>query len=299
MKALASVVVCVGLALFASATAQATLFAYDGFEEYAPALVEDGPNGSAGVGLNGGFGWGGAYDVNNFVKSLVRIEDRTALPVVYTNGEIHIDGGVRALRTYDVANGSPLLLRPLATIQTPENPVYFSFLFRTNNASPLDTPDFFQVGFDNTATALNPRISIGANTQEVNGALPFRFFARTTTTVANSSFSLAPEIQAATTYFLVGRVRGNPTGNFNLVDLFVNPATLLEPTTPSASISGNSGFRLLSHFLIRTDFLENGDGYVVDELRIGGDYASVIPEPSVAVLLLSALALLGGRRPPR
>ena len=43
--------------------------------------------------------------------------------------------------------------------------LWFSFLFRTNNASPLANQDFFQFGFDDNANASSgiPRVSIGAN----------------------------------------------------------------------------------------------------------------------------------------
>ena len=254
------------------------LAAYDGFESYAAGTqVESGANGSAGIGLSGGAGWGGAYDVNNAIKSLVLVEDRAASQVVYRNGEIQLDGGVRALRLYNAANGSSVLARPLGAVFTTASTIYFSFLFRTTNASPLSDQDFFQWGFDATLAAGNPRVSIGANTIATTfpPSQPFRFFARSTTTPANSAFDPATDIAAVTTYLLVGKFSGG-AGNFNRVDLFVNPSTLAEPASASATIAVDSGVASLSHLLLRTAFLDASDAYVFDELRVGRSFTSVV-----------------------
>lgn len=289
------VVVCLAFsASFAPLAAHAQLIAYDGFEEYTAGVqFEDGANGSPGVGLDGGFGWGGAYDVSNAFKSKVLAENRSASPVSYSNGEISIDGGVRALRVYDNTNGTYLVSRSLSLGLTTVEPVYFSFLFRTNNASPLPAQDFFQVGLDD-GTSANPRASIGANTLLPTGTQPFRFFARTTTGAGNSTFDNSTDILAATTYLLVGHVSGTAT-NFDQVDLFVNPSTLAEPS-PSATFTLDSGVASLDHLIIRTASLDNGDAYVIDELRVGYDYVSVIPEQSSAALLLGGISILASRR---
>lgn len=58
----------------------------------------------------------------------------------------------------------------------------------------------------------------------------------------------------------------------------MNPSTLSEPPTPSAMIVLDAGIALLSHFFVRTVGLDSADAYVLDELRVGGDFASVISE---------------------
>ena len=86
------------LAIIAAAPLHAQLVAYDGFGDYAAgAQVESGANSSSGVGLDGGAGWGGPYNISNAIKSLVRIENRSTSPVNFPNGEISISGGNRAL----------------------------------------------------------------------------------------------------------------------------------------------------------------------------------------------------------
>lgn len=263
-----------------SGSAAAQLVCFEGFGQYnADSRVESGANGSNGTGLDGGSGWGGPYNVNNAIKSLVRIEDRTANPVVYSQGEITIRGGNRALRLYDIANGSQAVQRPLGTVFLADagESLWFSILFRTASASPLADQDFIQIGFDDNADASGgvPRVSIGANTTSATFPAEFQFFARSTTAIPASVFRSAPPIAAATTYLLVTRIQ--PTeGIYDTVTLFVNPSSPDDPGPPSASVNIPSGLATLSHAFIRTVGLDNGDAYVLDELHIGRDYATVV-----------------------
>lgn len=257
---------------------RAQISGYDGFEEYAAgAQLESGSNGAAGTGLAGGFGWSGGYDVNNAIKSRVKVENRSSSPVVYENGGVRIYGGVRALRLWDNANGTPVLLRKLGR----ELPavagvsVWFSVLFRTNNADPLVDQDILQVGFDGEAMPVpgNPRLSVGVGTIGTTAPRPFRLFAAADTgaTVFDGSAGVA----AVTTYLLVGCIRNNGFVH-NRVELFVNPSSLLEPPEPSAVSEAASGPAVLSRLLLRAVDLDVNDVYVLDELRVGFSYESVV-----------------------
>lgn len=273
---------------------RAQLVAFDGFEEYEAGIqVEPGANGSVGVGLDGGFGWGGPYDVNRAIKSLVLIENRTASPVVYSNGGISLHGGSRALRFYNIANGSYAVMRPLGTVfrAAAGDVLWFGVLFRCNNASPLSNQDFFQVGFEDNDNAGNPRISIGANTETTTFPpdQPFRFFARSTTSQDNTAFAEDMEIAAATTFLLVGRVAADGD-TYDEVSLYVDPSSPDDPGPPAARVMAASGLETLSHFVIRTSGLDNGDAYVIDELKVGRDYASVVSPPPLGEVLSLAPA---------
>lgn len=266
------------LAFSFAGSVAAQIVCYEGFAEYsAGAQVESGGNGSAGTGLNGGIGWGGAFSASDFIKSLVKIEDRSASPVDFTNGEITISGGNRALRFYDVANGSSALQRPLGTTFNAAvgEPLWFSVLFRTTSVSPLANRDIFQIGFDDTAAASQPRVSIGAATTSSTFPAPFQFFARSTTAASASAFHSTLPIAAATTYLLVGQIRAN-AGIYDTVSLWVNPSTLDSPGPPSASSTLPSGLTTLSHAIIRTVDLDLNDAYVMDEWHVGRDYGSVV-----------------------
>lgn len=280
------------LAVLTAMPLHAQLVAYEGFSDYTGGTqVESGANGSAGTGLNAGAGWGGSYDVSNAIKSLVKIEDRSSSPVNFTNGGITILGGNRALRFYDIANGSYALQRPLGTVfdAAAGDILWFSVLFRTNGTSPLTNQDFFQIGFDNNADAATgvPRVSIGANTTQTTFPSPFRFFARSTTAVAASAFYDDLPIAAATTYLLVGRVQPHD-GTYDTVSLFVNPSSPDQPGPPSAEIVLPSGLSVLSHAFIRSANLDTGDAYVLDEWHLGRDYGSVVQSLRGALRLLPA-----------
>ncbi len=260
----------------------AQLVAYEGFESYsANAQVESGTSASNGIGLNGGAGWAGPYDVKNSIKSQVRIESRASNPVNYGQGEITLSGGVRAMRFYDNADGSFALQRPLGTTFSAAagEALWFSILFRTatGGASPLANQDFFQIGFDDNTNAEsgNPRVSIGSNTTQTTYPAPSRFFARSSTSVSVSEFHDDVDIAAATTYLLVACIQPN-AGTYDTVKLFVNPTWADEPGSPSAIAIQPSGIHFLSHAFIRTAYLDNGDAYVIDEWHIGRDYRSVV-----------------------
>ncbi len=270
------------LAAGAALPLRAQLVAYEGFNDYAADVqIESGTNGSGGAGIDGGAGWSGPYDVSDFIKSLVRIENRSSSPVNYTSGGITISGGSRALRFYDTANGSYALRRPLGTVFSAAagETLWFSVLFRTatGGASPLANQDFFQIGFDDNANASsgNPRVSIGANTTQTTFPSPCRFFARSTTAVSSSDFCDNQDIAAATTYLLVARIQPHD-GVYDTVSLFVNPSASGQPGPPSAEIVVASGLNSLSHAFIRTANLDLGDAYVLDEWHVGRDYGSVV-----------------------
>lgn len=258
----------------------AQVVCHDRYGDYAAgSQVESGSNGSSGTGINGGTGWGGPYDVSNAIKSLVKIEDRTANPILYLNGEVVIAGGNRALRFDGVANGTYAVHRPLGTSFSAAagEILWFSLLFRTNNPSPLANQDFFQIGFDDNDNAAGgiPRVSIGANTTSSTFPAPFHFFARSTTASGASAFDSAVPIAGATTYLLVACIEPHD-GVYDTVSLFINPGESTDPGPPSATITLPSGLATLSHSFIRTVNLESGDVYVLDEWYIGRDYGSVV-----------------------
>ena len=273
------------------------LVAWDGFEIHpADEQLESGANGSPGIGLDGGSGWGGAYNVSNAIKNLVKIENRSAAPVIYSNGQVSLHGGLRALRFSNIANGSSAVLRPLGTTFSAASgeALWLSLLFRTASVSPLANQDFFQIGFDDNASASSPRVSIGVNTLATTSfPQPLQFFVRSTaaTAVNANTFVDGPAVQAVTTYLLVGRIEPH-TGQYDQVSLWVNPTDPKVPGTASATVLLPSGASSLSHFFVRTAGLDNGDVYVVDELRIGRDFASVVTPPALEGVLQVSPALL-------
>ena len=233
-----------GFGLLSGGAARAALFAADDFESYTPGQVESGPNNAEGTGLNGGEGFTGPYNIANAVKTLVTVQDRTSTPFSYTIGNTTLTSGVRALQFNGAANGSPVLTRPFDA-QPASQPVYYGFLFRTNQGTPSPNQDFIALGLDSAAAG------------------------------------------------------GTGGTNYDRVDLFVNPTSLDEPGTASATAAFDSGLSTVDDLLIRTVGLDGGDFYVIDNLRIATTFseAIVVPEPSAAAALaLAAAGRLTARR---
>jgi len=159
--------------------------------------------------------------------------------------------------------------------------LWFSFLFRSNNVSPLANRDYFQVGLDDNAQASNgtPRVGIGITTTGTGFAPsePFRFFAKSTIDDASTAFS-DTGYPAIATYLLVGRVAASGAA-YDTVELFVNPSLIATPGPAAATASVDSGLASLSHLFLRTSSLDNTDVYVIDELKIGRTYESVVAPP--------------------
>lgn len=281
-----------GMALASEACA--AVIAYDGFEEYtAGGQVES----SSTVSLNGGSGFTSGYDVDDARRTNLVISDQTSSPLVYSNGAITIQGGNRALAINDAATATALLTRAFPETNGITTPLYFSFLFSTNQPSLIvtgDTRDFLQFGLDGGAGG-EPNASIG----DSNGTENQAFFARAGAggTTATSSIAVAP----LTTYLLVGKIYSQGGVAFDRVALIVNPTSLTEPSatsTASASTGIGNGTNF-DRFTIRTANTDAGDIYLFDELKIGTTYESVVtpvPEPSSVLLVLSGLGLLGWRQ---
>jgi hypothetical protein len=268
-----------------SSFGQQLLTTYEGFGDYpASSQLESGSNGSSGTPVDGGLGWAGPYDVNNAIKSLVRAENRSSSPVVYSQGEVSIHGGDRAMRLYDLANGGYVWQRPMQATYLAANAesLWFSFLFRSNNGSPLANRDYFQIGFDDNPQASNgtPRAGIGVTTVESTFPpdQPFRFFAKSTTDNTNTAFAES-DAASVTTYLLVGCLSASGA-TYDRVDLFINPSSLSVPGPPSATVEVDSGLAMLSHCFLRTANLDAGDAYVLDELKIGRSFAAVVAPPA-------------------
>lgn len=293
---LASLAAWLSAAAFLPSAARADVIASDNFESYpAGAQLEDGPNGSEGVGLNGGTGFTGPYNViNNSLKSNVTVQPQS---LQYTSGSLIVSGGAQASVMSDAANGtaSGLYTRPFAA---QDGPVYVGFLFRTNNPSAT-SEDFIQVGFSDVATG-EPKGSVGINNNAAGNGPPPMFFARVPAGVAGHA--QAPDVATEdTTYLVVGKFsKASGSATYNRVDLYLNPTSAEEPLTATAfreALAGQ-GAPSISNFIVRTARLEAGDVYLIDNVMIGTTFAdAVVPEPaSAGCACVAALGLLLRRR---
>lgn len=268
--------VLVATLLAAGATARATLVAYDGFEDYTPNATING--------ANGGNGWAAAW----YSEATVRI---TNAALAYAQGDVVVAGGSQALAI--LPSGAQIkdnhANRPLpATSAT----VYFSLLFQASPGTGLTDDDFIQCILNDDADQNNAG-SLGMRNATGASAGNDGFFARIRNNTADFGSNTLIKAAAGQTYFLVGQyaISGAHGSNYDTMRLWVNPLTLTEPLLAHATVAIDAVTGQVNYLTFRTAFMEAGDYFLVDELRIGTTYASVVPEP--ASIVLFALGGLG------
>lgn len=245
-----------GASMLLAVTLGAAPLADDDFESYA-----NGPL----AGQNGGSGWGAAWSagVATFSVNIV------SASLTYSSGAVGPIGGGKALELQ--WNGAakegitaPLLRRALALPQT--GTVYMSLLFRdiVDDLS-AGNDNFVQFGFDPASeTNGNPNASI----LRENGSFRARFAIGTSvaSTVASG---------VGVTRLLVFKAERSG-GNYNIVSLFVDPDSLIEPAVASARAAGDSGIASLDTFLSRSARQNPGDTFQIDNLLIGTAWEDVV-----------------------
>ncbi len=259
-----AVTVC-GLVCVPSSQSRAALLAFEDFEDYDPgALLHE---------ANGGTGWSGGWNILEESQAEVTILDAG---LVYNAGEVFIDGGARAasLATAGISGAPVLGNRPLQA--NPQGTIYYSFLFESSSMVQGDD-DFIQWGF-NSENA-NPVISVGERPGGPLGAPDFFSRASTASSVPPTAWA---EIGAENdvTNFMVARAskNGSAGDNYDTVELWVNPTTL-NPSDADAIVStADTGIDNLQEFLVRVAFLEDGDNYNFDRIRVGESFADVMSD---------------------
>lgn len=254
--------------LIGTPRAHAALLAYEGFDYEAGSVS----------GENGGEGWDGAWSAAASTATVV-----TGTTLSYSNGSISLSGSGTALSITGGGEGS--LYRGFEGADTGSE-LYFSFLFQVVAGNEFsyfylsDTPNSSNSGgIGDLATSTDV-----FGTRIVNTGI--------TGNTAHSAISYT----LGTTYLLVGRLSTDggtgAAGDVDRVQLWVNPSSLT-PGSASVTVDGTTGLTIDDFVLFgtRTTNFDGSDQILIDELRIGTDFASVVtvPEPSVG-----GLAILGG-----
>jgi len=267
----------------AGASALAVPVAYDGF---------DYPVGNL-AGNSGGTGWTGAWAADPAVDVV------TNANLIYSSGNVVVVGGPNAAQvTGLVGNPTPLdnaASRPF-TGQT--GPVYMSLLFQPVVNGGTGQDDFFQFMLNDDTDAENSG-AIGMRNQ-TGTAGNDGYFTRIRNNSADSNAEAAPNVTSLVgrTDFLVGKFSKVANTDYNRFDLFVNPTSNVEGV-PSASLTFDSDMSMIDFFSLRLAFIDTGDAYRFDELRIGTEFADVVtilPEPATAALGVLGAMMLGLRR---
>jgi hypothetical protein len=252
--------------------ATAALIAFDGFEDAAAGT-------QLGSGLNGGTGWTGAWSAAVVSPPGVTVVDGG---LSYVNGAVMNFGGSRALSIVQRTGMADVFMSRPFPAQTGAA-VYMSLLWQTATADGTDD-DFMQFGMNSSAA--NPLSSVVHRYNSSVGDHAFQ---------ARSGTGQGPYAPLGTvpgeTYFLVLRASDtNSDGFYDRAEVWINPASQ-SPGAASAVHNSASSASSLSWFVGRLAFLEAGDSYRIDNLRIGTSFADVIPIPEPGAALLAALGL--------
>jgi len=222
---------------------QPELLAYESFE---PASV-----GSFASGNKGDLTW------NTYGGDIVDDKDLT-----YNGGSVLVNAGVRAL----FVAGSPPNNDNFAsfTFAQQANDVYFSFLASTT-----------------AGVFLHPYVSdnadnINSGSAVLNTTSGDLVYARLTPASGNTNSVDIGGSQGVNT-FIVGKLSKSGAGNYDTLEMLVNPTSPVEPDTWAANISRDIGIDAVDTFGIRIWDFGAGEGAWIDEVRIGTTFAAVVP----------------------
>ncbi len=261
---------------------QAAPLAYDTFEDYTAATNIHGQT--------GGSGWNGAWTVQAIGSGSTGTATVSATEITYNYGGATLGGG-QSLLLSNTSNGTQRNV--FASTNTGGSDYYVSFIFRFSGTvfagvQALDgDPDIANdsIGMVNATGSVGARVDSGTSSS-ANGLV-----------VEN------------TTYFMVVQYTGWTGTNYSTVNLWINPntgaqsgssisATYTDPTPLDGG--GSAGF--LGFYVRTTIDSVPAESMLIDDLRVGTDWASVtaIPEPGTASLsaggVVALLALCTRRR---
>jgi hypothetical protein len=234
-------------ALFAS-TGFAQTIASDDFES---AKITDNS-------IAGGSGFEGDWSLIGKGKTDVSIVEKS---LAYESGDVKVSGGSKALQYVASDNGIAIIATRILPTQT--DTTYLSFLVEPSNSQ--DTNDFFQIGFD-AGQSTAPNISI---------LLQGKFYPRSNTTPGTAP-SLNAVKQGETYLVVIKAQRVDDPKNFDQVTIFVNPSSLDESANKSVEQKRNSAIGHIKRLIIRKAFMEEGDTFTLDQIRIGKTFESVV-----------------------
>lgn len=206
----------------------------------------------------------------------------------YSGGTVAIDSGSRSLSIVGPLGSTNHLLGAGFAQQTGD--VYFSFLTTTTtggiftNVYISDTPNTNLAG----GFAFDTRTLEGVSVDTVKGRSSPVSGANDTADIADLTNSVL---------FVVGKISKSGVGNYDTLEVLVNPTTDTEPVVWTATQIVDLDTNNLDTLGVRIVEFDNTENFFIDEIRIGTTYGDVVPEPgSLALLGLGGLCLINRRR---
>lgn len=240
-------------------------------------------------GQNGGSGFTGAWAANSTTFPTNVVDPPTDLVFNVTGGGT-INGGNRAVQF--AATGANVVddaaRRVLSTTQTGD--VWVSWLIRgtqMNTAAASGTGHFISFFFqDGTGAPGVNTAQFGLNINAGGGGTDF--FSR-----IGGTNSFAGNVANDATFLVVGHFFKSAGGNYDRLELWVNPE-FDDELAPLVVTSGGSGIAQVTDIGFRAARTGNSPTAIwVDELRIGTTWADVVPVPEPATAGGLGLAVAG------
>jgi len=196
-----------------------------------------------------------------------------ASPLFYQNGEVQVDGGTQAVA---LVNIDALNTLRRVFVKQDDKAVYFSALVQVNNQSQ----NLLSMGLqDQTLGGPGTDNSSGFDFAYPGGFINAEVYDVGIATPASVRVSTAVPVVSNETYFIVSRItRTGSDLHYGSSEVLVNPSTITEPSTgwTKATLTTMSS-DVLDKINIRSHFMSEGEVYLIDEIRIGTTYASVVP----------------------
>ena len=238
------------------------LVAIERFEKYEPGTVLAGQGTAAD-------GWASAWLAPGGSASAVV----TNVALNYDGGKVHIRGKRQSvlISGKSTQNADGALRRNLEPQS--DSPLYMSFLVQPSESGA----QMFEVLFQ-TASYSHAVRGVGADVGWSGGKIS----AVSNTTDAFRT-GTSTSVEGGETYFVVCRVTrkiyNGQTHPYSVSEVLVNPTTLEEPATGwTRQEQAKNAVKSIDRFFVRTDQFSGGNTFLFDELRIGHDWASVVPE---------------------
>ena len=239
----------------------ASIIAQDDFDSYTAGNLS---------GQNGGTGWSAAWTGT----TAATVVDTSAAPLNFTPvGGTVIAGGSKAAQ---VSSASAIVGSRQFTSQT--GTFYVGYLFRWATGV-LDGTDTVTLHLASTATDSSNSFDFGPR----NGfaaSQPAVIVRKGTGNVsATEGADWVRCTDATVTHFLVAKVSKSGTGNYDTINVWLDPGVTSETTTPTGNfrLTSTSTVTPIQYLNLRVAGLTSGDKILVDHLVVGQTFADLMP----------------------
>ena len=255
----------------AVSTAQATLIAYEPFDYQSETYLYN---------CNGGTDWNGAW-CNAIVP-----EDGEAIQNIASPGLTHSDLSVAGNKANlaGSSNGASYVYRKLSHSYTSgdldfSGDLYFSFLGEANNDNVLAWGVSLATVGNTSNNSIAPLGNLVGGITGAPDTSPPHFCLSETSAVSGVSTFPTGTVSLVVAKFNLA------TGDAQMYVFPTGSTISSTPGTPAATLTGAGSMGTINGIRIYAIGGDNAANVDIDEIRVGTEFADVVPEPSALVLL--------------